>query len=416
MQAARRVKAQNWGDSGSPRPARYNADKETPGALLPARRLVAFRDPVVMEAGAGLDARIERTPDAPAVFLVWPREGSPYLARTNLLRRRLKRLLGERAGASRLFNLRPLAHRIEYWPAGSRLEAMLIHYQLAVRHFPDNYLELLKLRMPPYVKVTLANPFPRTQVTTRLGVGKGLYYGPFRSRAGADLFESHVLDLFQIRRCQEDLVTSPDHPGCIYGEMNKCMRPCQQLVSAGEYRGEVDRVVSFLETGGRSLIEPLEAARERLSLELRFEDAAREHRQIDRIQEMLRLRDELVCDIDRLNGIAVTPSAEAGAVELWLVLAGCWQPPIRFGFEIVEGKTVSLDHRLREIVAPIEAKRPGFETRQEHLALLARWAYSSWRDGEWLGFAGLDQVPYRKLVRAISRQTVKPGEPPAASG
>jgi excinuclease UvrABC nuclease subunit len=369
-----------------------------------------------MEAGADLDTRIENTPDAPAVFLIWPRDGSPYLARTNLLRRRLKRLLGERAAASRLLNLRPLAQRVEYWPAGSHLETMLIHYQLAVRHFPTNYLDLLKLRMPAYAKVTLANPFPRTYVTTRLGGGKGFYYGPFRNRAAAELFESNVLELFQIRRCQEDLVPSPDHPGCIYGEMNKCMRPCQQLVSAAEYRGEVDRAVAFLETGGRSLIEPLEAARERLSLELRFEDAAREHRQIDRIQEMLRLRDELVSDIDRLNGIAVTPSAEPGAVELWLVLAGCWQPPIRFGFEVVEGKTVSIDHRLREIVASIEPLRPDLQTRQEHLALLARWNYSSWRDGEWLGFSGLDQVPYRKLVRAISRQTVKPGRPLPASG
>ena len=239
------------------------------------------------------------------------------------MRRRLKRLLGERAAASRLLNLRPLAHRVEYWAAGSHLETMLIHYQLAARHFPTNYLDLLKLRMPAYVKVALANPFPRTFVTTRLGGGKGFYYGPFRNRAAAELFESNVLELFQIRRCQEDLVPSPDHPGCIYGEMNKCMRPCQQLVSVAEYRGEVDRAVAFLETGGRSLIEPLEAARESLSLELRFEDAAREHRQIDRIQEILRPRDELVSDIDRLNGIAVTPSAELGAVELWLVLAGC---------------------------------------------------------------------------------------------
>ncbi len=37
---------------------------------------------------AALDAAIEQTPDRPAVFLVWPREGAPYLARTRVLRRR----------------------------------------------------------------------------------------------------------------------------------------------------------------------------------------------------------------------------------------------------------------------------------------------------------------------------------------
>jgi excinuclease ABC subunit C len=407
MQAASRVK-----------PGKPEFRGRSGGSLQWHQATLAFRDPVVIEIANDLDAadgRIAAAPDRPAVFLIRPREGAPYLARTNALRRRLKRLLGARPGVSRLLNLRALADRVEYWPAGSRLEAMLIQYHLAVRHFREHYLELLKLRMPPYLKLTLANPFPRTQVTARLAAN-GLYYGPFRSRGGAELFESQVLELFQIRRCQEDLEPAPEHPGCIYGEMNKCMRPCQQLVGPEEYRGEVTRVIAFLQTGGRSLVEPLQAARERLSVELRFEDAAREHRQIEKVEEVLRLRDDLVFDIDRLNGIAVTPSAEPGAVELWFVLAGCWQPPVRFGVEASGEKTVSLDHRLHDVATALEPRRPGLQARQEHLALLARWYYSSWRDGDWLPFADLDHLPYRKLVRAISRRTMKPAEPPAASG
>jgi hypothetical protein len=41
--------------------------------------------------------------------------------------------------------------------------------------------------------------------------------------------------------------------------------------------------------------------------------------------------------------------------------------------------------------------------RQEYLALLARWFYSSWRDGEWLAIETFENLPYRKLVHAISR-------------
>ena len=54
---------------------------------------------------------------------------------------------------------------------------------------------------------------------------------------------------------------------------------------------------------------------------------------------------------------------------------------------------------LQEIIQALQQ----VSERQEHLALLARWHYSSWSDGEWIGFHALDQVPYRKLVRAISR-------------
>ena len=32
-------------------------------------------------------------PNIPAVFLLWPKQGQPYLARTNVLRRRLVRLV-----------------------------------------------------------------------------------------------------------------------------------------------------------------------------------------------------------------------------------------------------------------------------------------------------------------------------------
>jgi excinuclease UvrABC nuclease subunit len=370
-------------------------------------------DPQTIEP---LDEAIARTPDAPAVFLIWPREGAPYLARTGLLWRRLKRLLKPREAPGRLLNLREVAARIDYWPTASRLESSLIMYALATRHFPETYMKLLKLRLPPYLKVLTANPFPRTQVTTRLG-GSGVSFGPFRARGAAELFESQALDLFQVRRCQEDLLPSADHPGCIYGEMNMCLRPCQLMVSREEYRSEADRLVEFLETEGRSLTEPLQAARERLSEEMQFEEAARQHRQLEKIQQVLRSRDELVRDVDRLYGVAVTASVAPGAVELWFVVRGCWAPPVRFGFEVVEGRTVSLDHRLREIVSGLAPARITVQERQEHLALLARWFYSEWRDGDWIPFDDLERVPYRKLVRAISRAPMlKPHHSPTASG
>jgi excinuclease UvrABC nuclease subunit len=346
---------------------------------------------------------IDRVPDRPAVFLARFEGGRPYLARTGFLRRRLRRM------ASRL----PSLARVEYWRTASRLESSLVLYALAVEHFPETYLDLLKLRMPPYVKLLLSNPFPRTQVTTKLG-GPSLFYGPFRTRAAAEQFDAEVLDLFQIRRCAEDLQPSADHPGCMYGEMNMCLRPCQLAVGPAEYATEVRRVVEFLDTSGRSLIEPLSAARERLSEEMNFEEAARTHKRIEKIEQMARAQDELAADVERLHGVAITQSVDPGAVDLWFMARGAWLPRARFGFEVEEGKTVSIDHRLRELMRSLESPSVSARERQEHLALLARWYYSSWRDGEWLQFPSLDDVPYRRMVRAISR-VLKPAAGPIAS-
>ncbi len=350
-----------------------------------------------------LDAAIEALPNSPAVFLVWPRDGDPYLSKTGLLRRRLLRLLKEREKPSRLLNLRGAVQRIEYRLTGSSFESSIVLYEQARRIFPDGYLKLLKLRMPPYVRILMANRFPRSRITTHLTRGAGLNFGPFRSRASAERFESQFLDLFQMRRCQEDLEPSPAHPGCIYGEMAMCLRPCQGVVGEAEYGNEIHRVVDFLRSGGDSLVRAIAHSRDRLSEEMLFEEAARQHRRLEKVHDVLKLRDELACDVDSLNGVAITRSLAPQAVELWFVREGDWQTPVRFSFEVREGAPVSLDHMLRETFAAVPARKLAVRERQEYLALLARWYYSSWREGEWLGFPNYQEIPYRKLVNAVSR-------------
>jgi excinuclease UvrABC nuclease subunit len=357
----------------------------------------------VNEDLAQFDAALESVPNTPGVFLLWPREGEPYLSKTARLRRRLLRLLKEREKPSRLLNLRHTVARIEYRLTASGLESGVVHYELARRFFPETYLDLLRLRMPPYVKIVLNNEFPRSQITTHLARSAGLYFGPFRSRTSAERFESQFLDLFQMRRCQEDLVPSPEHPGCIYGEMAMCLRPCQQVVGAAEYQNEVDRVTEFLRTGGRSLLDSIAHSRDRLSDEMQFEEAARQHKRFEKVQEVLKLRDELACDVDRLDGVAITRSLAAGAVQFWFLRGGNWQCPQLFSFEVQEGKPISMDRQLREVFAAVTAQKLTVRERQEYLALLARWYYSSWRDGEWLSFETWDEIPYRRLVHAISR-------------
>ena len=230
-----------------------------------------------------------------------------------------------------------------------------------------------------------------------------MYFGPFRSRVSAERFEGQFLDLFQMRRCQEDLVPSPEHPGCMYGEMAMCLRPCQDVVGPAEYGHEVARAVEFLRTDGRSLLEAIGHSRDRLSEEMMFEEAARQHKRFEKVQEVLKLCDELAREVDSLNGVAITRSRAADAVEMWFVRGGHWQEPQRFSFDVQEGTPISLDRKLRETFGGVTERKLTVRERQEYLALLARWYYSTWRDGEWLGFESYADIPYRKLVNAVSR-------------
>ncbi|MBM3764420.1 MAG: hypothetical protein FJW32_03425 [Acidobacteria bacterium] len=352
--------------------------------------------------GAELDALLAALPDTPAVFLLRAANSRPYLSKTALLGRRVRRLLKSADRLRSALNLRGVVDTLEYWSTSSRLESATIFYEQAREFFPDTYIKLCNLKMPVFVRILTANPFPRTQVTTRLG-GRGAAFGPFRTRANAEGFEKETLDLFQIRRCQEDLDPNPDHPGCIYGEMGQCMRPCQDVVGRDEYATEVDRLTEFLQTQGRSLSDTVERMRDRASADMEFEEASRQHKRLERIQGAWKLRDELATDGASMHGVAVVKARDPHTVLLLFLLDGAWQTPVPFAVEANAEKPVSMDRRLHEVVHALLPRTRTVQERQEHIALLARWYYSSWRDGEWLPFRTLQELPYRKLVNMIAR-------------
>lgn len=321
-----------------------------------------------------------------------PKEGEPYLARTNVLKRRVTRL-------GRVFDLERLEARFEIWFTPSKLEQALVFYQVAKRCFPETYRKIVRLPSPPYLKVLLGNEFPRTQVTSRLAGKESLFFGPFRNRAEAERYEGEMLDFFPVRRCEEDLAPHPDHAGCIYGEMNQCLRPCQLVVGPEEYATEVKKLTSFLETRGDSLREAIGHARERASANLEFEEAARQHKRLERAEALARSASEITGDVRQANGVSAVKSE--GGVALYFLIEGVWQEPVAFDSRMKAGE--SMDRRLREVVDALPEVKATLREREEHLGLLQRWFFSSWRDSEWLAFPTREEVPYRKLVRMISR-------------
>ncbi len=349
---------------------------------------------------------LSAVPDAPAVFVIRLRDGEPYVSRTRLLRRRLRRLLGASSIAGRALRLGELATAVEYELAPSRLAALLRHYELLNLCAPGSAARRLRLRPPVFIKVLLSNPWPRTSVSTRPSRGASFCFGPFQNKTIASCFEQEVLDLFQVRRCQEILAPSPDHPGCAYGEMGKCLRPCQQAVSREEYSAEAARLVRFLETRGRSLLESAAAARDRASEELDFEQAARWHSRWLRIREAASLCGGLAAPLSRLSGAAVLPSPSPGVLQLAVMLAGAWLPLCAFPIA-PSGPALSLDARLRALFSPLTPPALPLDRQAEHVALLAHWYYGAARDAEWRPFSSLDDIPYRSLVRDISRTAAR---------
>jgi len=366
-------------------------------------------------------------PARPAVFALHLRDAEgrtapPYLGRTQDLRRRLLRMLAKTSGLARWLNLREFTYRIDYQFFGSALEALWLLYQLNRVHYPRHYRQRLRLKAPVLLKVNLRNRFPRCYPTRRLADDGSLYYGPFSSRPAAERFASDFLDLFKIRRCVEDLDPHPSHPGCIYSQMHMCLAPCFQGCTDDEYHQEVERVVAFLATDGQPLIRSLEAERARASEALEFEAAAQLHRRLEKVHEVLRQKPGLVRDLRELHGIIVERGAAPKSIVFFRLSAGTLRGPVRLSLDENVASPLSLDQQLHALLdplarpvgaqhaAPLHLAPPAAPEKEmpawEHLSLLARWYYSSFRTGELLMLPPSGEIPAARLIRLCRKLVV----------
>jgi hypothetical protein len=406
----------------------------------------------VLELDCGLQFDLVRAEDffralpaLPAVCLIEPREekAEPFLIRTQDLRRRLQRLLGPIDPASKRLNLREFASGVRYRVTGSPFEQTLAYYQHAKHIFPKRYRDLLRLRPPAVLKVSLRNAYPRCFVTRRIPVDEngaptpGVYYGPFASRRSAEAFAERALDFFKVRRCQIKIRRDPAFPGCLYSEMKMCLAPCFAGCTKEEYDVEVHRLVQFLDTSGGSLRSTMEQERERASGELDFERASALHKKIEKLDDVLRGRPELARRIQDVNAVILQRAAEEQTIGVYAVRGGRLAEPFFLRFAEIASQPRSAEQIFRDHLensalrsqtgnpSPEVERAKGSEERfltpgstgfgltgrddlSEHLWLVARWYYGNPREGE-IFFREKDW-PYRRILRACAR-LLTPREP-----
>ena len=416
---------------------------------------------------------VREVPEAPGIFCLYGHaEGDqPYVTRSANLRRRVARLVDppEALGpdgvpvVSKRLNLRERVGRVAWTVTGSEFESLLVLYRAMAEMFGGaEARRRLKLRTPYFLRLTMGHAHPRVYSTNRLSAkGLGETYGPFPSRVAAERYADAVLDLFKLRRCWEDLEVSPEHPGCAYGEMKRCMAPCKVACTGEEYVAEAQGVKAFLESRGESLLAAIGAEREQASDEMDFERAAELHARWEKVKAAAGLADELVRAVPELRAVVVQaaghdPARDEGRTEeaaVFLLEGGRLGGPERMSTmgvravreqtsvgsslfaqplmlqavpmgragaeqaqaEVGVGASASPEERVSRVLERMaEAWEPvDGAVLSDHLALLRRWYYrpEKQRAGEVFLPHADGSWPVRRILRGAARVAI--GEPRA---
>jgi excinuclease ABC subunit C len=232
--------------------------------------------------------KIRTLPTQPGVYLYKNAEGTViYVGKAKNLRARVRSYLLESSQAdAKTGSLMRAAVDLEYILVGNESEALALETNLIKQRKPRFNILLKDDKSYPYVKLTMADRFPKVFVTRRLFKDGAAYFGPYFPSSLASRVVELIHRSFLIPSCKVDL--SRYHPrACLQYYIHRCLGPCVQELTTPEIYASAVRDARLLLEGRHAELERTLTARMAAAADAeQFEAAAKLRDQISTIHQL----------------------------------------------------------------------------------------------------------------------------------
>ena len=248
-----------------------------------------------------LRLKLDALPNESGVYIMKRRDGQIiYIGKAKSLRDRVRSYFRTSGGDGRR-QFKALVRNIadiDYIVTGNEQEALILEATQIRTHKPRYNILLKDDKKYPYIRIT-AEPFPRIFATRDVVRDGSRYLGPYSNVRAMHTTLDMLRKVFPIRSCNAEL-PSDKVPLCLEYHIKRCEGPCENLVSADDYRKTVERAVRFLRGQNAEVIRELQKRMTEAAEDMRYEKAARFRDQIQALESM-RARQKVVLDelIDR---------------------------------------------------------------------------------------------------------------------
>jgi excinuclease ABC subunit C len=186
---------------------------------------------------------------------------------------------------AKLRALRSTIADFEYVVTNTEQEALHLEATLVKRHQPFFNVRLKDDKHYPYLKVDLADPWPRIYITRRVAKDGGRYFGPFASASSVRKTLDITKKLFPWRSCTM-VITGKEPRPCLEYYIHRCIAPCTSYCTKDEYDEVIRQTIMFLEGRTDEVLRNLRAKMAAASEAMEFERAASLRDQIQAIERV----------------------------------------------------------------------------------------------------------------------------------
>ena len=240
-----------------------------------------------------LREKLDALPDRPGVYLYRNAAGELlYVGKAKSLRSRVRSYFQPGAQhAPRTAGLVSEVADLETILVETELEALMLEANLIKKDKPPYNVILRDDKSFPYLKLSLADEYPRVSLVRKARLDRNTYYGPFLPASVARRSLKLIPRFFQVATCDE--VLDGKRRPCLYYHLDQCLAPCAGKTSPSEYGKAVADAKLFLEGRHKELQAALTRHMQDASEVKEYEKAAR-YRDTLRLVEKLGVRQSIL--------------------------------------------------------------------------------------------------------------------------
>jgi excinuclease ABC subunit C len=235
-----------------------------------------------------LQQKIRSIPASAGVYLYKNSAGEViYVGKAKSLRHRVSSYFHEgRVADAKTGTLLREAVDVDYIVVANNKEALALENHLIKQKQPRFNILLRDDKTYPYIKLTLAERYPRVYVTRRLKKDGSVYYGPYFPANLAYRIVDLIHRDFLVPSCYVDLNRYHPRP-CLQYYIGRCLGPCVEgLTSPASYQEAVRDVKLFLDGRQADLAKSLRERMAGAAEAQEFERAAKYRDLISTVEQL----------------------------------------------------------------------------------------------------------------------------------
>ncbi len=253
-------------------------------------------------------------PDAPGVYLFRGAKANVlYVGKAKSIRKRVGSHFSKPSTRGVVDMLEQI-ESIEFVATETEAEALLAEQEFIKRHRPRFNVRLRDDKSYPYIAISLDEEYPRVYFTREKHRRTRAYFGPFSSAKRVRETLDLLGKVFQYRTCEGREPGRLSGSPCLEYYIKRCQAPCIDVVTAAEYRENIDTIIDFLSGRYRQIERELEQSMKLAAADQEFEAAAQFRNRLRAVRSLLerqRIANEAVGTLDAIAVAAEGTDANA---------------------------------------------------------------------------------------------------------